>query len=175
MMPMLFVILFTLAILHFIYEAIIAPTLKDAVGYDMLSLRNRLWLLRVSSVNKEDGAFDVVENSIEGARENLERYTFTRIYFNRRSISEAELATLVDERNRLIDGVGEPELHSIVDLLDKYRFKALLINCGGLLFWLLPIILVYQIQNRFTNVWMERVKKMMMAFVLVPDSGLGDS
>ena len=92
----------------------------------------------------------------------------TEIYIERISLPKGQLSALIKQRNDVIEQAEEPGLHEIVNLLDAYLFKALLINCGGLLFWLSPFILFVCVRNRFVNVWPDRIRLMIRSFVLVP-------
>ena len=61
MTAILFLFLIVLAFLHFIYEGIVAPTLRTGLNYKMHALRDRLWHLRTSSANSTSPAFDIIK------------------------------------------------------------------------------------------------------------------
>jgi len=172
MIAALFIFLVVMAFLHFIYEGIIAPTLRMKLKYKMFALRDRLAHRRELSVNSDDPAFDIVARSINSVAGNLTRFTVTKIYSTRNLLrTEKGLAEEIRKRNQLIDRATDPDLREIVKLLDVYLFEALLINCAGFFFWLSPLILVAYMRHRIIEVWSARIKAMVRMIVFVPERG----
>lgn len=131
------VILTFVAILHFVYESIIAPSLRFALRLELLRLRDEVALLRIEHLRPE------LQDSINSLIGLLCRFDLVTV----RAISEeidrnAGLKQRVEARSRILDDCVLPEVLAIRSKQFRIAAKALAVNSGPMLVWLaLPALL----------------------------------
>jgi hypothetical protein len=134
-----------LAIIHFVYEGIVAPSIR-------MHLRNRLFTLRdeIRNLKIEGGisagdetAFWFVHNGINHFLNRLPYLTVMRkVQLEAEYKTNKELREIVTERISVVRGCGNAE---IVRIFDKTTFlieEAFIVNMGGWFFYLVPIAVV---------------------------------
>ena len=162
------ILTFVLPPLHFWYERLMAPNLRGLLRLDMELLILRIDVLRKSSVYREDIAFDLVDSSIKVAIHNISKFNLSSIKKMRRLMkNDYALMDDIARKNDIISRAKDPELLEIVTLLDKYVVKAFTVNCGGMMFWLSPFLLVNYFNSNILKPWIERIRVSVRSEMLV--------
>jgi hypothetical protein len=162
-MSTLIIILAALALYHFVYEAIVAPSIR-------LHLRNKLFVLRdeirglkaSGNLEVEDGqAFWYVHDGINYFLDRLPSLTLAS-----RSAVEAayrnnqELRQLVAERKALLERCANPQIKDIFERTALVVEEAFIVNAGGWFVYLVPLaVLLFTI---------GRLNRLASSLVLTP-------
>lgn len=125
------VILTVVAILHFVYESIVAPSLRLELRFELFRLRDEVELLKIGSLRAE------LQDSINSLICLLFRFDPVTV----RAISEeidrdAGLKQRVEARSRILDDCVLPEVLAIRNRQLRIATKALAVNGGPMLVWL---------------------------------------
>jgi hypothetical protein len=152
------VILISVALLHFVYESILAPSFRLQLRFELLKLNDEVERLKIES-GRGQQPFCELQDSIESLLCLLFRFDLVMV----RAISaeidrDAGLKQRVAARSRILDECVVPEVLAIRRQQFRIAMKALAVNGGPLLVWLaLPALLLvgYQavrgkIQNTLT-------------------------
>lgn len=137
-------IIFLLAIVHFAYENIVAPTLRVYQRNKLFALRDQLRTIDFYSLSKTDKvAFECVEKSLTNCIQNLPYmniYNFTR--YKQEYEKNEKLREVVDCKINSISQCSVDELREIFNQSGKISYDAILINSGLLFLYLIPLALI---------------------------------
>ena len=157
--------LMILAIVHFIYDGIIAPTIRFHLRNDLFSLRDRIRRLiiegNLSSSDKETILF--VDNSIGFFLNKLSSLGLRTYYVARREIvKNEELGKTVEKRLSSMKQLQNNEIQDIFAKAIVIVGKAFIFNSGILLLLaiLIPLIIGLTLIKKF--------KKHISALVMIP-------
>lgn len=142
-MATLIVVLAIVAGMHFIYEGIIAPSLRDELKDRMFELRDELRAIRMERRNdcpKE--AFEIAHNGINQYVNRLHWVTISFITEFSLEHRDPKLRAEVQRRRRIVEECGIPELSDVVKRGNKVVERALLVNSAALLVLALPPVVV---------------------------------
>lgn len=129
-----------LAFAHFIYEGIIAPSVRMKLRNKMFGLRDDLRHLHVSSEKCSREAFEIAHSGINQYINRLHGITiafvsrFKTAYRNNPSLRDE-----VERRKRVLDACSSPELQGIITRANQNIEFALLINMGMWFLYLVPV------------------------------------
>ncbi|WP_116808358.1 hypothetical protein [Steroidobacter cummioxidans] len=143
------VILVAVAILQFVYESIIAPSLRLELRFELFKLRDEVRLLKIDSSGAGNGVefaelhFYELQDSINSLISLLFRFDLATVSAISAEIErDAELKRRVVERSRILDDCALPEILAIRGEQFRIATKALVVNSGPVLIWLvLPALL----------------------------------
>jgi hypothetical protein len=125
------VILTSVAMVHFVYESIIAPSLRLELRRELFELSGELRLLHGDSVTRE------LQDSIHSLTCMLFRFDLLTIYAISQGVDrDADLKLRVEARSRILDAAGSPEVRAIRGKQIWIATKALAVNSGPMLVWL---------------------------------------
>ncbi|MBI5770894.1 MAG: hypothetical protein HZA93_24160 [Verrucomicrobia bacterium] len=132
---------------HFIYEAIVLPSLLQHTRFKLFALRDRLRALKAESpVQCADEPFHLLDNSLSWRMDNLPRLTIVYAQrLHRRIERDAALREQLESRARLLESCQLPEFVEIWKESNVLTTHALGINSGGWFIYLLPIAYVMAI------------------------------
>jgi hypothetical protein len=143
MLTLLYLI-FGLAVWHGIWEAIIAPSLRAKLRFDLFKVRDDIRSMIIDgSINRE--AFQFAEESINFAIKMVPVVGIVEmVRFSLAYQKDEELRQHVKQAASFVSVLPE-KLRSTLAKASKLTYVAVAINCGA---WLLPIgIMVIQIQS----------------------------
>ncbi|MCG7656725.1 hypothetical protein [Wielerella bovis] len=143
-MANILLVIFILAMVHFAYENIIAPTLRIYQRNKLFVLRDKLRDIDFNSLSKQDKqVFKYIENSLTICIQNLpyaNLYKFVK--YNKEYHKNEKLRTLVEKRYNQIQDCNIVEIKEIFHKSGKVIYDAILINSGMWFMYLIPIVLV---------------------------------
>lgn len=154
MLSKLILFVIFVAILHFIYEAIIAPSIR-------LHLRNRLFTIRdslrsnkiIHGIKKEDEeAFNLVHDGVNNLLTRLPQLTiYNSIALRNEYIKNQKLRDEVDARVALVEHCGNQCIYNAYTQANLIVEHAMLANMGGWFFYLIPIFSVLLVLRKLSN------------------------
>lgn len=138
----LFLVLVALAAVHFIYEAIILPSIRMANRFKLFALRDRLRALRlINGIAIDDEAFNALDSSLSWQIENQHRLTFSLARGAEKHYSQDEqFRAEVDRRVAVINACQSHDFVSIRQEAANYMANSIGWNGGVLLLFLVPPI-----------------------------------
>lgn len=133
--------LFFLAIAHFIYESILAPSFRMDQRFQLFALRDELCLLKIDRGQEvDDKHFHYLQDSINALLAFLPRFDAATLAAIERQLKhDPGLKKKVEARSRVLDDCRMPELISIRKRTLVAAAKTFLVNTGGWGIYLLPI------------------------------------
>ncbi len=163
---------FFLGLFHYLYQGLVAPLMRLFLLEKLYELKRRLRPLYRSTVSNTEEV-SILDKSIETAIQNLDKFDIYIIYTASRHVkAKTQLRNETIKRNNGIGSPNDPNLRSIANLFDDYLLRALMINSGGLLLWLAPLLSVVYLRNRLITTWSNRIKATMRSTVFPSDYGV---
>ncbi|HZL44859.1 MAG TPA: hypothetical protein VFC28_01415 [Opitutaceae bacterium] len=141
----LFLALAAMTVLHFVYEAIVLPSVRASRRFRLFALRDRLRNLRFASgISINDEAFSALDSSLSWQLENQHRLTFSMIISaNNSYIDDKKFRSEVDRTSKAIGNCQIQEFLAIRQQAAEHMVGTIAWNCGGLLGYFLPPASVY--------------------------------
>lgn len=154
MMSLALAIMVLLALGHFVYEGIIAPSLRMDLRYKFFALRDELRRLKEAHpAELSDKHYRALEDSINGFIQMLPRFDVgTVIRVNQEIESNPALKREIDERIAFLESCAVPEAKEIRRRSRRLALSALRVNAGGLYlycFWVILLVKAYDSTDRY--------------------------
>lgn len=152
MMEFLFLALAALAAIHFIYEAIIAPSLRFELRLKLFALRDELRILKLThSESLSDELFDDLQSSLNATISRLNLIDLRILKTAYESFGHDEkLRKMAEQRDELIRSCPISEVQKIRQRQISFVARAMLINSGGWFPYLVPIVVSIFCSGRVT-------------------------
>lgn len=136
-----------LAILHFIYESIVLPTLRLKLRFKLFELRDSLYRMAIEDkINSNDKNFEHIEKSIDNTIRHLPYMTFSTVYeagvFYK---NNPEIKKEVEKKIDAIENIKNEALKNIHHKCIQYSINSLLLNSASWIIYVLPILIIYKI------------------------------
>jgi hypothetical protein len=163
MIAWLVLLLCALAILHFMYESVIAPSLLDHYRFQLFQLRDELRRMKL-----QDGArihtavFHELQDALNVLIRFADRFDFYAIARAKFTLEQdEELRARIARRNGLIDECGIAELRSMRSKIAWVGMRLAIVNSGAWYGYLFPIF--------FWNHCKGFVKRLVMALMMLTE------
>lgn len=133
-----------LATFHFVYEGIILPSIRVHLRYRLFALRDRLRYLQLTPGNNlQNDVFDSMQGSINSTIKFLPNINLYLLSVAREAYKkEPELRERVVESQTLLESCSIEEIKAIQRESTNLFGYALIANLGGLLIYIIPILLI---------------------------------
>jgi hypothetical protein len=128
-----------LAFLHFIYEGIIAPSIRMKLRNDMFALRDELRHLHVSDDRCSREAFDVAHSGINQYLDRLHGVTLSLVAAFKHAYRDEQFRKEVEHRRHVLATCQSEEMQGIVARANQRIEAALATNCGMWFVYVVPI------------------------------------
>lgn len=144
------IVLAILTLIHFLYESVIAPSLRFSLRLKLFALRDDLRTLKIErGAELSDEVFLDLQDTINGAVLRLKHIDLSLLKAANEAIEHDEkLKKRVRQRIAMFEASPVSEIREIrrrsFDLIDH----ALAINSGGLLLYLVPIVIGFFFADR---------------------------
>lgn len=131
-----------MAILHFIYDGIVAPSLRFEARYELFALRDQLReLKKVRGSEFDDKHFYNIQDTINTMLTNLAQFGIGTIYLIEQEFRrDKELKKRIDARIRVMDDCNDPEVRDLHQRALHVGGTAIAVNSGAWFLYFLPII-----------------------------------
>jgi hypothetical protein len=141
------------AILHLVYESIIAPSLRLKLRYELFKLRDRVRSLKIIHGHQfSDVHFSYLEDSINTLLQSLQNFDAITLAIATIAISkDKELQRRAETRAKILDGCAIKEAVGIRIATIAIANKALRVNNGGWFIYLLPLLMVLMFYKTITS------------------------
>jgi len=154
------------ALIHFIFESILAPSIRLNLRFDLFSLRDKLRRLKAENPELSDEAFSVVQDGLNGTLKYLYEIDVpVLLHCDSQVKADPILRERMEKRREIVKQANSEELISIVKQLRKKVESAAIINSGGWLFYVVPMAVLFLV--------CKTVFKAIFSFVYLTNHELG--
>lgn len=143
-MDIIIALLIVGALMHFIYEGIVAPTLRDNLKHQMFELRDQLRAIQITEKEKcPREAFDIAHQGINQYVNRLHWLTASFMFEFNRAHVDAKVRERVNRRREIVARCGEPEIQRIVKDANHVVGNAFAVNSFPLIVYFIIILALY--------------------------------
>lgn len=151
-MDLLFYLAAIAAIFHFIYEGIIAPTLRVKIDHGLFELRDNLRAVKIDLDDAcDERAYSIVDDGINMYIGRIGLVTVSFVVWLRAQLKDASLRDELHDRYKAVKTCGTPELMGISQKGQALVEQALIVNSLPLAIFLTPFSLVAMLTS-----WVHR-------------------
>ncbi len=144
MLVYLFLVAGLYSLLHFIWEGIIAPSMRQSIRIDLFALRDELRRLKISEPDMPMEAFNAVQDGLNSTICHLNGIDVPfLVYCDKMVDRDPKLKECVEKRQELVRSANSPALVKIAGQIRLKVEAAARTNSGGLYLYLVPIVLGY--------------------------------
>jgi hypothetical protein len=142
MIPLLFVILFSLALFHWAYEFAIAPSWRLGIRYKLFALRDELRNFATQrGIQLDKQAIETLEDVLNSAIHNMREINFGFVLaFSSRYRSDESFRKRMDHRRSVVEGYQDPDFRSICHRYQHLFREINVANSGGWFVYLVPLV-----------------------------------
>ncbi len=135
---------------HFIYEGILAPSLRLKLRFDLFKIRDRLRNLKHEDSDVcSDEVFAYLQDSINNGLRMLHKTDLIRLVSIDAKIEKNPvLQKQIQRRREALCAVIDPDVQECMKDLNYVARTALLVNSGGWYIYLVPIALIWSAFDR---------------------------
>lgn len=141
-MTTVILLLGALAAFHWIYESILAPSIRLDLRFRLFSLRDELRALKMDlDGDLKDKHFHYLQDSINGLIHMLNRIDIATLHAITRELERnPKLRHQIEVRTKTLDDCNIPEARDIRKRSLRIASRAFLVNTGGLWIYVLPVV-----------------------------------
>ena len=167
-MATLIVIICVLALLHFVYDGIVAPSLRLRLRFRLFALRDRLRDVKfVEGDRVSDEVFLCLQNGINGATRLLSIFDVsTMVQASREIERDKEVAQRLAKREELLRWCPVEEVAEIRRQVGTTMFYALCVNSGAWFLFVAPIgvivVCIKSLLQWVKSLFLTRVKSLFL-------------
>jgi hypothetical protein len=154
-------VLLFLCCFHFLYEMIVAPSLRLNLGFRLFALRDQLRRLKMTAADElDDRHFHGLQDSLNALVRTLDVFDLSLLVRLRNlAKQDAAFRARVEARASVLDGSDMPEFLEIRKRSIRIALEALAVNSGGWIVYLIPVL--------FAVSFYSRVKILVRAFASI--------
>ena len=136
-------ILVLCAFWHFIYEGVITPSYRYSTRFKLFALRDKLRAVKIEKNNElNDDVFIYMDSSLSSIINYLSDISIYSFYeVNKAVKSNTKLMQLINNKRTLINDCQLVEIREIKKQIIIITLKTLIVNSGGVVFYLIPVAL----------------------------------
>lgn len=152
-----------IAIVHFVYESIIAPSMRMHLRNKLFELRDEIRAVRAEGIQANDEeAFWYTHDGINNLLDRLSWMTLhARVTATMAYAEDAELQKLVHERKAMLDRCKDQRIRAIFDKTSHVVEEAFVVNMGAWAIYVVPIAVFFGS--------LGQLKKLVSSLILTPE------
>ncbi len=160
-MIILFYILIILAIWHFVYEAILVPSIRWNLRNELFVLRDRLRNVVIEKQKYDKNVFDLVHSGLNNYINRLHHLDFWFELKLREILkNNSKIRTEVEQNLQRIEESKNQEIKAVFEQTKGIFWRVFIANMGGLLFYWIPILLVV--------IFLRKISRAIVRTILAP-------
>jgi hypothetical protein len=130
---------------HFIYEAIILPSVRQDLRNQLFRLRDELRSIAIDGyVGRDVEAFNLLHESLNGLVNRVSLITFSVIFDIKSAIhNDKHLEEKIKKRQAILDDCLNTEVKKINEQLGQLITTACIANSGGWLIYIIPLVTLF--------------------------------
>lgn len=152
-MAIFLIILMAIAMMHFIYDGILLPSIRQHNRNKLFELRDRLRNDALNGLNKNDlEAFNMLHDGINNLVNKLPMLTVSvYVEIEMASKNDAKFNERIEKRRAVMENCSSDEIKAVRDEINEILIKSLIANTGGWMIYMIPIALVFGFWKRLIN------------------------
>ena len=132
-----------LAVLHFVYQAILLPSIRLSLRFRLFALRDRLRALLARDQEALE-AFRIQHAAINNSIRMLSKVDFAFIWRVESQLRlDKAMRARIEKRIKIVEEFEEEEFQAILKATNRTFRAAVLANAGAWFFYIVPIALVF--------------------------------
>lgn len=153
-MKTLILIALVLAIWHYVYDGIIAPSIRQHLRNQLFALRDELREIRESDLSKDDqAAFWFVHNGINNFLNRLPGLTIDRSRKIQSAVErDKERERIFAEHLGKVLNAENPVIRSVFERTNQVLRRAMMTNSGGWFVYLVPIGICFALMGTLSRI-----------------------
>jgi hypothetical protein len=161
-----------LAMFHYIYEAILAPTFRLKIRHELFELRDSLHKIKLEKLSQDDiEVVMIIEKSINHILDRMTHVNLINIVRLRSEYANNnEFKKIIDSFNQKLKASHNAGIKKIDQHLTLLTAKALVANIGALLFYLLPLFALARLVSSVYKRMKKWVETNSQGFLLTPEN-----
>ena len=164
------------ALYHFVYESIVAPSLRLKLRFDLFVLRDRVRSLKIENPEGfQDKHFHYLQDSINTLLALLARFDFATLSRIETEIKrDPAMQKRAEERSRILDDCQLEEARKIRHQTLRLASVALALNSGGWFVYIVPtlaIVAVWFGLSGYVSSFQGRIKTV----IAIPETDINSS
>lgn len=142
-----------LALLHFAYESIVAPSLRLEIRYKLFALRDQARRLKMTAKDEfEDRHFDDLQHSINVLIRMMDHLDIGLIFRMKKAVNaDPELSKRLEAKSKALDDCRVPEAQSIRKESVRLSVAALTVNSAIWFVYLIPVLIAIVCYSEVTK------------------------
>lgn len=145
-------IIFTgfVAVWHLVYEAILLPSKRQDIRFQLFALRDRLRNFKSEHPKQcGDDTFHMLDDSMSWYMDNLHKLTFSFLHETHRKLDTDDgFKTKVERRTRVLEQCELSEYKDIRARANHLLMETFIVNAGGWFIYLVPIALGLVVKDK---------------------------
>ncbi len=143
-MALTFFIFIIISVFHFIYESIFLPNKRLELRYDLFKIRDQLRQIKAQKkLEVSDKVFENLDNSICSTIQHLPYFKLSLLFeAEKRFERDDKMRSKVQKKIKIIEDCNVEEVRLIHERLSTISMRAIVLNAGGWVYIVLPIIAV---------------------------------
>ncbi|MFY3630858.1 hypothetical protein ACOTFH_29860 [Achromobacter xylosoxidans] len=152
-MKTLLTIALLLSVWHFLYEGIIAPSIRMRLRNRLFALRDELRRAHAKGISKNDEeAFWFVHDGINNFLNRLPSLTIEKTSRLRtRYRTDARIRTIITEHAEKVASLQDPVIRSVFERTNDVIRDAMMTNAGGWFIYIVPLAFVVVLTSSITR------------------------
>jgi hypothetical protein len=152
------------ALLHFVWQGIVAPSMRLELRFRIFALRDKLRRLKLADQPLNDEAFTTAEDALIAALRVLYEIDIPLlVHCDSLVAADQKFKEQVQKRMEIIKCSNSSELEDIMNDLRKQVERAAVINSGGWILYVLPPVFMFLFFKRlfspiFSVIYMNRAQ-----------------
>lgn len=171
-MDIFIIFIILLSVIHFIYEAIIAPTLRLNIRHQLFVLRDRSHEIIVADklINEDEKAIKLINRYINTAIDRMQYLNLYTIYkIDKKVKGDNKMKEKVKKTKISIENAKDQEIKNIDKELNKLTGKILLVNLGAWLIYLIPVLLIILFVSKLSITIKSFIKNLVQELIFLPN------
>ncbi len=174
-MDILIITFIILSLLHFIYESIIAPSIRLKQRHELFILRDQINDIELENnlSNNDKRVIQILEQQINNTLDRMNAITLYNVYYvNKEYKNNDYLQKEFNKKKEIIKNIENKEIKEINIALSYISIKIFMTNIAAWLIYLVPVaiplVLIIMLGNKIKNFLFKLIQELL----LIPNKNL---
>jgi len=158
-MKILLTLLLIVAVWHFVYECIIAPSIRLNLRNRLFALRDELRQAKIDGISKEDEkAFWFIHKGINTFLNRLPSLTIDVMFeLDAEYERDESVKRSLDEKIATVEKCKDFRIRKVFDEANKILDNAIITNAGGWFIYVIPVAIVFLTMGKLSKFTAELI------------------
>jgi hypothetical protein len=158
-MNIIVLLLLGIALWHFIYDGIVAPSIRFNLRNNLFALRDELRVIKIEGLDHNDEkAFWFVHNGVNNFINRLPLLTLIRVLnISSECDKNPKLQDVISKHEQTVKNVKNRRINDIFEETNHILKIAFIVNMGGWFIYIVPIVLLATFMKKLSKITIELV------------------